>query len=117
MMLDDFTDVKNPQAILDAVNALLVDPQACLTYVEILLLLPTAHVGARFTGPRAILNPLVELAVENFGRFERVIGLLDQKRGEQGLPRLGNAAEMSRSLASALSAMPARMSRGKDHLQ
>lgn len=74
-------------ALLNAVNALVTMQDAETLFGELTALLPAAgRLGARFTGPRAVVNPLIDLALEDPGRYEAVLDLIERKRAEAGLP-------------------------------
>lgn len=74
-------------ALLHAVNVLVSMQDAETLFGELTALLPTAKkLGVRFTGDRAVVNPLLELALDNEEQFQSVIELIERKRAEAGLP-------------------------------
>lgn len=75
------------EQLLGAVNALIQAEDAAPLYQDLIALLPAAKtLGARFSDHRAVLNPLLELAITDRERLDRVIELVERKRAEAELP-------------------------------
>lgn len=81
------------ESLIEAVNALVGEAGPAL-FADLTALVPTARaLGARFSGERSVLNPLLSLAVSSPAQFERVIALVERKRDEAYLPPLAQGAE------------------------
>lgn len=79
-------DPNSRESLLAAVNTLVQAPDGPELYQAIGELLKIADkLEARFAGERAVLNPLVDLAVSDRERYLRVIGLVETKRLQAGL--------------------------------
>ncbi len=76
-------------SLLDAVNCLITNDDAVEFFNALTAILPNARAfDARFTGTRAVLNPLVDLAVSDSEKFASVLDLIETKRAASGKPRL-----------------------------
>jgi hypothetical protein len=73
-------------ALLVAVNELIRSEDARQKLDAVEAILPAARrYSAVLTGELAIMNPLVELAVKQSDKFEKVLDLVDDKRAAAGL--------------------------------
>lgn len=76
-------------SLLEAVNCLITNDDAVEFFHALTAILPNARAfDARFTGSRAVLNPLVDLAVSDSEKFASVLDLIETKRAASGKPRL-----------------------------
>jgi hypothetical protein len=81
-------------SLLDAVNHMVASDAAPELFEAVTTILPNARaIQARFVGERAVLNPLVELAIADSAQFARVVALIEHKRQEAGLAPLREDAE------------------------
>lgn len=77
----------NKEQLLGAVNVLIHSDNAAPLYEDMIALMPAAKtLGARFSDYRAVLNPLLELALPDRESFNRVVNLIERKRAEAALP-------------------------------
>ena len=77
------------EALLAAVNKLVLDSSADNLYNILLEVIPVARrLGVRLSGPNAVLNPLVDLAVEHPEKYANVMQLIETKRTDQGIAPL-----------------------------
>jgi hypothetical protein len=78
-------DPTSKASLLEAVNALVAADNAPQLYSDLLGIMDAAtRFGARFTGEREILNPLLNLAMSNRDQFLRVVSLIESKRAAAG---------------------------------
>lgn len=77
------------EALLEAVNMLVTDRSAQHLFTILQEVIPMARrLGVRLHGEHAVLNPLVDLAVENIEQYHRVMNLIETKRAARDLPPL-----------------------------
>lgn len=75
----------NRESLLEAVNALVRAEDAASLFADVQALIPVArNLGARFSGDRAVLNPLVSLALSNPTQYQNVVKLIESKREAEG---------------------------------
>lgn len=78
--------------LLEAVNKLVLDPQASAMFLVLLEALPVAcRLNLRFAGDNSVLNPLLELARDDRPAYDNVMRLVESKRQAQGLEPLDEA--------------------------
>lgn len=83
----------NQKALLaEAANALIEDSDAAVIYKQMLGVHELARKGVpvRLIGRCAVLNPLLELMLDDFDAAERVIELIERKRSDAGNSPLDN---------------------------
>lgn len=80
-------DEKTKAALADAVNTLVADTDAKTLYAQMVGVLEVAarNIPVQLVGRPAVLNPLIDLAIQDEPRYERVMDLVDRKRTEAGL--------------------------------
>lgn len=83
-------DADAKAALAEAANTLVADADAKTLYTQMIGVLEVAQRGipVQLVGRPAVLNPLIQLAIADEGAYERVLDLIDRKRGEAGLPAL-----------------------------
>lgn len=83
-------DEKTKAAIAEAVNTLVrdVDAKTLFAQMQGTLDLAARGISVRLVGRPAVLNPLIDLALTDEDKYERVMELIDRKRTEAGLPAL-----------------------------
>lgn len=80
------------EALLEAVNRLVTDEGANHLYMILTEVIPMARrLGVRLHGDNAVLNPLVDLAVDHPTQYANVMNLVETKRSARGLPPLDDA--------------------------
>lgn len=74
-------------ALAAAVNCLVEDADARQLHQQMLGVLELARKGmpVALTGRPAVLNPLIQLAIDDEEAYDRVLQLIERKRGERGL--------------------------------
>lgn len=82
----------NKGALLEAVSALIEDSDARQMYTQLsgVLEIKRQQLPVALTGRPAILNPLLDLAIEDPDVYGTVLDLIDAKRALRGLEMLGN---------------------------
>lgn len=77
-------------ALAEAANTLVSDDDAktLFTQMQGVIEVASRKIPVQLVGRPAILNPLVELALNDEGAFQRVMDLIDSKREKLGLPAL-----------------------------
>ena len=83
-------DSQAKAALADAANTLVVDADAKTLYTQMLGVLEVArrHIPVQLVGRPAVLNPLIQLALNDEQAFERVLDLIDRKRTDAALTPL-----------------------------
>ena len=81
--------------LAEAANALVddEDAQALFRQFRGVLELKRRSIPVSLTGRPAVLNALLELAIEDESGFERVVDLVERRRMDKGLPRLSSVDE------------------------
>ena len=82
------------ESLLEAVNHLVEMEDASGLFSDLQALIPVArNLGARFSGARAVVNPLLDLALSNPEQFARVVELIGSKREAAGRSPLTGAVD------------------------
>jgi signal transduction histidine kinase len=83
-------DPRTKAAIADAVNTLVgdIDAKTLYTQMQGVLDLAARGIPVQLVGRPAVLNPLIDLALADEEKYERVMELVDRKRTEASLAPL-----------------------------
>jgi hypothetical protein len=83
-------DTNQKVALAEAANALIDDQDAKDLYKKLQAVyeLANRNVPVRLTGRAAVINPLLDMMLEDFPASERVLQLIDRKRKDRGMEAL-----------------------------